>query len=86
MKQEELKRIIGQIKKYDLVSEFEKYINSPKHKDMLEQVLNNNFIIENTDILASINELESNPKLLQYEIPKKGNILRRIRNGFKDEL
>lgn len=75
-----------QIRRIEYIMTNSKYINSPKHKDMLEQALNNNFVSENTDILAYLNELESNPKLLQYEIPKKGSVLRRIRNGFKDEL
>ena len=73
-----------QIRRIEYIMTNSKYINSPKHKDMLEQALNNNFVSENTDILAYLNELESNPKLLQYEIPKKGSVLRRIRNGFKD--
>ena len=60
-----------QIRRIEYIMTNSKYINSPKHKDMLEQALNNNFVSENTDILAYLNELESNPKLLQYEIPKK---------------
>ena len=75
-----------QIRRIEYIMTNSKYINSPKHKDMLEQALNNNFVSENTDILAYLNELEINPKLLQYEIPKKSSLLRRIRNGFKDEL
>lgn len=61
-------------------------IYDSNHITLVEQVLNNNFVSESTNVLTYLNELERNPKLLQYEVSKKGNILSRIRNGFKDEL
>lgn len=61
-------------------------IYDSNHITLVEQVLNNNFVSESTNVLTYLNELERNPKLLQYEVSKKGNMLSRIRNGFKDEL